>query len=41
LLLLIGIVVAARGLARGSERVGRLAIKPLVLVLGGVCCSQD
>ena len=36
LLLLIGIVVAARGLRASSERVGHLAIKPLVLVLGGV-----
>jgi len=36
LLLLIGIVVAARGLSAKGEGVGRLAIKPLVLVLGAV-----
>ena len=36
LLLLVGIVVAARGLRAKSERMGALAIKPLVLVLGAV-----
>lgn len=36
ILLLVGIVVAARGLSPKSERMGRLAIKPLVLVLGAV-----
>ena len=36
LLLVIGIVVAMRGLSARSERVGHLAIKPLVLVLGAV-----
>ena len=36
LLLLVGIVVAARGLSAKAEGVGRLAIKPLVLVLGAV-----
>ena len=36
LLLLVGIVVAARGLSVKAEGVGRLAIKPLVLVLGAV-----
>jgi hypothetical protein len=36
LLLLVGIVVAARGLSTKAAGVGRLAIKPLVLVLGAV-----
>ena len=36
LLLLVGIVVAARGLSAKAEGVGRLAITPLVLVLGAV-----
>jgi hypothetical protein len=36
LLLLIGAIVAARGLTPKSERVGPLAIKPLILVLGAV-----
>jgi hypothetical protein len=36
LLLLVGIVVAARGLSAKAEGVGRLAITALVLVLGAV-----
>jgi len=36
LLLVVGIIVAARGLSAKSEPVGRLTIVPLVLVLGAV-----
>lgn len=36
LLFVVGILVAARGLNVKSERLGRFAIKPLVLVLGAV-----
>jgi putative tricarboxylic transport membrane protein len=35
-LLLVGLVVAARGVRVKAESVGRLAIQPLVLVLGAV-----
>jgi hypothetical protein len=37
LLLIIGVFVTVRGIYRGSQPVGRVAIRPILLVLSAVC----